>query len=112
MDNILEYKGYYTKIRYVAESGSVRGVIEGIRDYVDFETEDLNRVEEEFHAAVDDYLEFCEEVGKTPDKEYKGQFNVRIDPALHRAIARIADQRGISLNAAVEEAVAAYAAGN
>lgn len=65
--NILEYKGYHTRVEYDAESNSLRGKIEGILDYIDFESNDLKTVEEEFRAAVDDYLDFCKEVGKTPE---------------------------------------------
>lgn len=104
-DNVLEYKGYHTKVEYISESRSLRGVIEGISDYVDFETDDPAAVETEFHQAVDDYLSFCEEVGKAPEKEYKGTFNVRISPSLHRALAAYASKDGISLNTAVEEAI-------
>ena len=37
MKNILEYKGYHTKIVFDTESMLLRGKIEGINDYVDFE---------------------------------------------------------------------------
>ncbi len=63
MENIMEYKGYHTKIEFVAESMTLRGKIEGINDYVDFEANDIASIKEEFHAAVDDYLKFCKEVG-------------------------------------------------
>ena len=72
MKNLMEYKGYHTKIEFDAESMSLRGKIEGINDYIDFESEDISNIEKEFHAAVDDYLKFCKEVGKDPEKEYKG----------------------------------------
>lgn len=108
MNNVLEYKGYHTKLEVDIESHSVRGKIEGINDFVDFETDDLAKVEEEFHSAVDDYLNFCVEVGKTPEKEYKGVFNVRIAPELHKAISQVAYKKGISLNAAVEEAISSF----
>lgn len=106
--NILEYKGYHTRVEYDAESNSLRGKIEGILDYIDFECSDLNAVEEEFHAAVDDYLDFCEEVGKTPEKEYKGSFNVRISPDLHKKAAVRALIDNCSLNNVVEMAIASY----
>lgn len=108
MKNILEYKGYHTKIEFDSESLVVRGKIEGINDYVDFESSDLTNIEEEFHAAVDEYLEFCKEVGKEPDKEYKGTFNIRITPELHKKLAVIAMINGDTLNATVEKAIAKY----
>ena len=78
MKNILEYKGYHTKVEVDMESMVAYGKIEGINDLVTFETKNLSEVTKEFENAVDDYLEFCKEVGKAPDKEYKGTFNVRI----------------------------------
>ncbi len=109
-NDTLEYKGYHARIEYDSVSKSLFGKVEGIKDLVTFESDNLNKVEDEFHAAVDDYLDFCKEVGKTPDKEYLGKFNVRIDPALHRKIAEKAYSEHVSLNAAVEKAIKAYAA--
>lgn len=107
-ENMLEYKGYHTLVRYCAEDGVLRGVIEGINDYVDFQTGNIADVEKEFHCAVDDYLIFCSEVGKEPEKEYKGTFNVRIKPELHKKLAFKALEDGDSLNKAVEKAIAVY----
>ena len=75
---------------------------------VNFESKDVSKIEQEFHGAVDDYLEFCEEIGKTPDKEYKGTFNVRITPELHKKLALKAYENGESLNATVEKAIQEY----
>ena len=107
-ESMLEYKGYHTVVRYYAEDGVLRGIIEGINDYVDFQTTNIADVEKEFRIAVDDYLVFCEEVGKEPEKEYKGTFNVRIKPELHRRLALRALENGDSLNRAVEKAVSMY----
>lgn len=107
-ENMLEYKGYHTLVHYCAEDGVLRGVIEGINDYVDFQTSNIADVEKEFHCAVDDYLIFCSEVGKEPEKEYKGTFNVRIKPELHKKLAFKALEDGDSLNKAVEKAIAVY----
>lgn len=106
--NILEYKGYHTKIEFDMETCTLRGKIEGINDLVNFESSDTSKIEKEFHDAVDDYLEFCEEVGKAPDKEYRGVFNVRIDPELHRKLALKAYKNEESLNATVEKAIQEY----
>ena len=107
-ENILEYKGYHTLVEFDASTGTLFGKIEGIKDLVTFETTDTTKVEEEFHLAVDDYLAFCEEIGQEPNKEYKGSFNIRINPNLHRAIALKASKEGVSLNAAVEKAIDEY----
>ena len=62
INNTMEYKGYHTKIEFDAESMTLRGKIEGINDYVDFEADDISGIEDEFYAAVDDYIDFCSAV--------------------------------------------------
>lgn len=62
MSNRLDYKGYSTSIEIDFPSHLLYGKIEGIRDYVNFESESVEGIEQEFHSAVDDYLEFLEEV--------------------------------------------------
>lgn len=111
MKNILEYKGYYTKIDFNTEDKVLFGKIEGIKDLVNFESDTAEGIEKEFHLAVDDYLEFCELVGKNPDKVYKGNFNVSINPTLHREAALLAMKRNESLNKLVENAIEEYVKG-
>ena len=54
MNNILEYKGYYTKVLYSAEDQVLYGKIEGIKDLVNFECENLGEVEQEFVFKYDE----------------------------------------------------------
>ncbi|MDD5496925.1 MAG: toxin-antitoxin system HicB family antitoxin [Atribacterota bacterium] len=44
-------------------------------------------------------------MGKEPQKYYKGSFNIRISPKIHRKADLIARSRRISLNKFVEEAI-------
>jgi predicted HicB family RNase H-like nuclease len=60
---------------------------------------------DKFKEAVDDYLETCKGLSIKPRKSFKGTFNVRIDPELHREAAFQASKRNISLNKLVEEAI-------
>ncbi|MBQ7737318.1 MAG: type II toxin-antitoxin system HicB family antitoxin [Oscillospiraceae bacterium] len=103
--NLLEYKGYHTRVECSIEDGVLFGKIEGIRDLVTFECDTIAEAEGRFHAAVDDYLAFCADIGKEPEKEYKGQFNVRIEPELHREAAIEAFKKGMTLNAYIAEAI-------
>ena len=102
---LLHYKGYSAKPEYSVEDRIFYGKILGIDDLVNFMSENAGELEKEFHAAVDDYLEFCKEIGKEPQKEYKGTFNVRVSPELHRQIAVCAATQDISLNRFVENAL-------
>ena len=54
---------------------------------------------------MNDYLILCDETGKDPHKSYKGSFNIRIDPALHKKAVIQSVAKGISLNQFVEEAI-------
>ena len=83
--------------------------IQGIVDLVTFESDSANDIQKEFHDAVDDYLLFCEEMGKEPNKAYKGSFNIRISSELHKSIAMLAYREGFSLNETVERALNIYA---
>lgn len=105
---VLKYKGYIAKVEYSVEDKCLHGTVQGIRDLITFETTDALAVEDEFHAAVDEYLEFCEEVGKEPSKMYSGSFNVRITPEIHKALDYYAITHDISLNSVVYAACEAF----
>ena len=64
----LEYRGYHTIIHFSPDDACLYGKIEGIDDLVSFEGNTEAELERDFHAAVDDYLDFCKEIGKEPDK--------------------------------------------
>lgn len=106
--NVLEYKGYVTKVVFDAGRGMLVGKVDGIVDAVTFESKDVDGVEAAFHNAVDHYLTFCENVGRRPAKPYKGQFNVRVDPYLHKALTLLAAEHDETLNATVEHALREY----
>ena len=65
----------------------------------------IKELTEAFHEAVDDYLAYCEDEGIEPDKSYSGVLNVRLTPALHRQIAILARQAGLTLNAYIKNAL-------
>lgn len=99
----LTYKGYQGTIEPQVEDGILYGKIAFIRDLVTYEAVDLPNLQKEFETSVDDYLADCLALGKEPNKPFKGSFNVRIDPNLHRAAAIAA--KDMSLNAFVAKAI-------
>ncbi len=70
-----------------------------------FEGASVQDLEQDFQNVIDEYLKDCEERNVQPEQPYKGTFNVRISPELHRNIAVYAIEHGKSLNAVVEEAI-------
>lgn len=105
MNDILEYKGYSANVHFSAEEDIFYGKIFGINDLVSFEGETVKELKQAFREAVDDYLETCKEIGKEPDKTYKGVFNVRIPSNLHRQAAIVAATKNITLNDLVKTAI-------
>ena len=108
MGQLLEYKGYHTTVTYDSDDDILVGRLIGINDVVGFHASDLKEFKENFHQSVDNYLDYCKEIGKTPDREYKGVFNIRITPALHKKLALKAEADGDTLNAAVVQAITQY----
>ena len=60
-NGLLRYRGYSAKPEYSAEDRIFYGRILGISDLVDFQFEEADDIENEFHKAVDDYLQYCME---------------------------------------------------
>jgi predicted HicB family RNase H-like nuclease len=99
----MRYKGYTGIVEFDEESGVLFGRVVGLRDGITFQGDSVAEVTQAFHDSVDDYLEFCAERGESPEKPFSGQFVLRIDPQLHRAISHVAEERGVSLNSLVEQ---------
>jgi predicted HicB family RNase H-like nuclease len=105
VSNILEYKGYIGRVEFSAEDKVFHGKIEYINDLVTFEATSVEQLEIEFKAAIEDYIETCSKLNIQPQKSFKGTFNVRITPELHKEAAFQAAKRNQSLNRLVEEAI-------
>lgn len=67
MNDVLHYKGYSTRLKYSRDDGVYYGELIGIKDMVSFHSESRDGFEDQFHNAVDDYLDFCKEIGKPPE---------------------------------------------
>ncbi|NQV84883.1 MAG: type II toxin-antitoxin system HicB family antitoxin [Rhodospirillales bacterium] len=96
---MLKYKGYSAKVEFDDNAGILHGEVIGTRDVITFQTDNVDNVTAEFHASVDDYLEFCATRGEAPEKPLNGQFLVRATPDLHRRVHIAATASGLSVNA-------------
>lgn len=92
------YKGYQAKVKFSAEDSLLIGKVIGIADSLNFHAESVHEVEAMFHQCIDSYLEFCQEVGKEPEKSCRGSFHSRITPELHRKADAMAVTRERSSN--------------
>jgi predicted HicB family RNase H-like nuclease len=62
------YRGYAARIEYSDEDQCLIGHIAGIDDIVGFQGESVAQMRAAFEEAVDDYLEACEKLGRSPQK--------------------------------------------
>ena len=108
MKNILRYKEYVGSVEISETDGFLFGRVLGIQEKVIYQAVRADELVKNFHQAVDVYLEQCRINHVTPETPYKGSFNVRISPALHRALAIHAVQTGLNLNRLVENILTAY----
>ncbi|MFZ5524375.1 MAG: type II toxin-antitoxin system HicB family antitoxin [Pseudomonadota bacterium] len=105
---ILKYKDYEGTAELDMARCVCRGKILFIDDLVTYEAASPSDLQKEFEAAVDDYIETCTTLNREPQKPLKGQFNVRIPVALHKAATLRALADNISLNDVVVRALDTY----
>ena len=102
---MIEYKGYTGVFEFDPSIDAFHGRVVGLQDVVIFQGISLDELRREMAESVEDYLEYCAELGKEPERPYRGEFLVRTTPELHRAAAIQAESSGMSLNAWVEAAI-------
>ena len=93
----MTYKGYAGTVEYSEEDNVLFGRLTDIDDVITYEGESIKELREAFQESVDDYLEHCHNIGKTPDKPFSGKFTLRI-PEVHARLASQAMTMGKSLN--------------
>lgn len=102
---MIEYKGYTGVFEFDPSIDAFHGRVVGLRDVVTFQGRSVEELRREMVDSVEDYLELCAEVGKDPERPYRGEFLVRTTPEVHRAAATAAESEGMSLNAWVEATI-------
>ena len=103
----MNHKGYTATVEYEPDDRVFHGRVNDISDVVTFEGTSVDELEAAFRDAVDEYVAFCEERGRVPQRPYSGRFLVRVPPALHRRVSEAATRAGESMNAWVQKAIEA-----
>ncbi|MBC8049024.1 MAG: type II toxin-antitoxin system HicB family antitoxin [Chitinophagales bacterium] len=109
MTNAMSYKGYTASMVFDAEDKIIVGRVLDIHDIVAFHGDSVSEFETTFHAAVDDYIAACAELGSAPEKPASGKLMLRIAPEIHAAALKAAARSGVSLNKWAEKALGAAA---
>lgn len=105
MSNVMEYKGYVGNVEFSPEDMVFFGKVQGIRSLISYEGTNAVELVNDFHAAVDDYLESCKRYGTKPEVAYKGTLNIRLGSDTHRRAAIYAMTHDQSLNSFIDLAV-------
>jgi predicted HicB family RNase H-like nuclease len=87
------------------EDGRLVIRIQHIDDLVTTEIDSAAQAQTAFEELVEDYLQTCNELNKEPCKPFKGSFNVRVTPELHRQVAMAALDDGKSMNGWIADAL-------
>jgi predicted HicB family RNase H-like nuclease len=103
--NTMSFKGYQAVISYDEEAELFHGEVVDLRDVITFQGKSVKELKKAFADSVVDYLAFCKQRGEEPEKPFSGQFVVRVDPPLHRAVVNAARGAGVSLNKWVASAL-------
>ncbi|KJS20144.1 MAG: HicB [Hoeflea sp. BRH_c9] len=102
----MHYNGYEALVEFDEDADIFHGEVINTRDVITFQGSSAAELKQAFAESVNDYLAFCAERGEEPDKPYSGQFVVRAEPALHKALATAAKRAGVSLNKLVTTTLA------
>jgi predicted HicB family RNase H-like nuclease len=103
--SVLRYKDYQGSVDFEDDRLIIR--ILHIDDFITTEIDSASKAQAAFAELVDDYLATCAELGKEPCKPFKGSFNVRVTPELHRCVAMAAAAADESMNAWIAKALEA-----
>ena len=96
--NTMTYRGYTARIDYSDADGCFVGHIAGITDVVGFHGESVAELRTAFSEAVDDYLQTCEKLNRSPQAPFSGDLILHIPPEVHARIAQAAEGSGKSLS--------------
>ena len=107
---MMEYKGYQARVEFDEQAELFHGEVINTRDVITFQGRSVDELKGALKDSVDDYLDWCAERGKQPDKPFSGKLMVRMDPELHRSVSAAAARAGKSLNAWIAERLAEGAA--
>ena len=64
----MAHKGYESDFEYSDDDECFIGHTTGIDDIVGFHADSVPELRAAFEEAVDDYIEFCTDLGRTPQK--------------------------------------------
>ena len=99
---MIEYKGYVGVFEFDEELGQFHGYVVNTQDVISFYGSSVEELRAELQTSIEEYLAFCAEKGRDPEKPFSGNLSIRTSPDIHRRIAMQAARRRVSMNSFVE----------
>lgn len=96
--NGMNYKGYTARIEFDPRDNIFWGKVLGVEDSITFEGDTVAQLTQDFHHAIDFYIQDCAATGRVPQKPASGKLMLRIPPEVHGAALVAAQAAGKSLN--------------
>lgn len=100
---MMEYKGYLGQVQFDDETDIFHGEVINIRDVITFQGRSVEELRQALKDSVDDYLDFCVELRKEPEKPFSGRVTIRLSPEQHRKVILAASQAGEALERWIAE---------
>ena len=101
----MNYKGYHGQVNYDEEAKLFHGEVVGLRDVITFQGTSVDELEQAFKDSIDEYLDFCKELQRAPEKPFSGKLMLRLPPEIHERAAYQAKTNGLSLNAWIKQGI-------
>ena len=108
MKNTMNYKDYTGTIEFNEKEKNLSGKVIGADVKISYAGNSVQGLIDDFHNKVDNYLKLCSKNNVEPERSFKGSFNVRISPYMHKKAAEYAMEHDISLNTFVNQAIRSF----
>lgn len=101
----MKYKGYSAATWFDSRDEIFVGKLQGITDSVSFHADTVKGLKAAMEEAVDDYLDFCKQQGRKPQKPYSGKVSLQMPGTLHKDLEKLAKDQDTSLNEVIVSAL-------
>ncbi len=82
--SMLNYKGYMGQVEFDDEVDIFHGDVINTRAVITFQGRTVQEIKAAFRDSIEDYLEFCAELGEEPEKPYSGELRLKLPPHTER----------------------------
>jgi predicted HicB family RNase H-like nuclease len=95
---MLQYKDYIGHVVFDDLNELFFGEVINIKGVITFQAATARDLKQSFVAAIDGYLEQCDELCIEPEMPFSGRLTFNISPELHRDVSIAAQQSGETLS--------------